>query len=128
MPKAPNFESLLPLNGLAPEAVRDYCDQAIRTAAELNRTVLNSVSQAVEGNFELASKLIRCNDPAEAMQTYKDWLSARRDAILSDGKGIAAQWMKLYDVDMTPVVAAARRATDQAANVAPMPRAAAAGD
>jgi len=125
-----SFDSFFPTNSVvAPEALRDYCDQTMKKAAELNRSLLNSVSQAVDGNFDLATRLIRCNDPAEAMWAYKEWLSARRDALLADSKGLAAQWMKLCDLDfaLATATSAVRQATEQT-NVATMPRAAAAGD
>ncbi len=125
MAKASTFDSFFPANSIvAPEAVREYCDQTMKKAAELNRSLLNSVSQAVEGNFDLAARLIRCNDPAEAMWAYKEWLNARRDAMLADSKGLAAQWLKFCDFDLAVVTSAVRQASEQT-NVSTMPRAAA---
>jgi len=129
MAKASAFDSLFPANSIvAPEALRDYCDQTVKKAAELNRSLLNSVSQAVEGNFDLATKLIRCNDPAEAMWAYKEWLNARREAVLADGKTLAAQWMKLCDFDLALATATSVVRQAEQTNVSTMPRAAAAGD
>ena len=126
MAKAQAFESVFPTSSLVPpEAIRDHCDRTVKKAAELSRSILNSVSQNVDSNFELATRLIQCTDPSEAMSVWKDWASARRDAILADSKGLAAQWLKLCDIDMEMVTTAARRATEQATNVAAMPRAAA---
>ncbi|HTY69745.1 MAG TPA: hypothetical protein VMH36_24035 [Alphaproteobacteria bacterium] len=126
MAKASAFESMFPTTPLVPpEAIRDYCDRTVKKAAELSRSILSSVSQNVDGNFELATRLIQCTDPNEAMSAWKDWANARRDAILADSKGLAAQWLKLCDIDMEMVTTAARRATEQATNVAAMPRAAA---
>ena len=127
MAKASAFESMFPTSTslVPPEAIRDYCDRTVKKAAEFSRSILSSVSQNVEGNFELATKLIHCTDPSEAMSVWKDWANARRDAILADSKGLAAQWMKLCDVDMEMMQTAARRATEQASNIAAMPRAAA---
>ena len=120
------YESLFPAAPLVPpEAVRDYCDRTVKKAAELSRSILTSVSQNVDGNFELATRLIQCTDPAEAMSAWKDWMNARRDALLADSKGLAAQWLKLCDIDMEMMTTAARRATEQASNIASMPRAAA---
>jgi hypothetical protein len=122
MAKAQAFESFFPTSAIVPpEAIREYCEQTVKKAAELNLSVLNSVSQAVEGNFDLATRLLRCNDPAEAMLAYKEWLTARRDALLADGKGLAAQWLKLCDIDLAMAATVARRASDQAqTNVATM--------
>jgi hypothetical protein len=130
MAKAPAFESFFPVNTIVPpEAIREYCEQTVQKAAELNRSVLNSVSQVIEGNFELASRLVRCTDPSEAITIYKDWLTARRDAMLSEGKGLAAQWLKLCDVDLTIAATAAKRATEQAqSNIANLQRAAGGND
>jgi len=127
MAKAQSFESFMPANAIVPpEAIREYCEQTVKKTAELQRSVLNSVSQVLEGNFELASKLVRCTDPAEAITIYKDWLTARRDAMLADGKGLAAQWLKLCDVDLSLAATAAKRATEQAqSNISTMQRAAA---
>ena len=126
MAKAQAFESLFPTTSLVPpEAIRDYCDRTVKKAAEFSRSILASVSQNVDGNFELATRLIQCSDPAEAMSAWKDWMNARRDAILADSKGLATQWLKLCDIDMEMMTTAARRATEQATNVATMPRAAA---
>lgn len=127
MAKASAFEAFFPTASLVPpEAVRDYCDRTVKKAAELSRSLLNSMTQSVDGNFDLATRLIHCNDPAEAMSVYRDWMNARRDAFLADSKGLAAQWLKLCDIDMEVVASAARRAADQAqTNVSTMPRAAA---
>lgn len=128
MAKAPAFDPTSAMTGLVPpEAIRDYCDQTVKKAAELSRTLINSVSQAVNGSFDLSGKLIRCNDPAEVMSVYKDWLTERRDAMLADGKDLASQWLKLCEIDLALVTSAARRASEPT-NVAPMSRAAAAGD
>jgi hypothetical protein len=127
MAKAQAFESLFPTSAIVPpEAIREYCEQTVKKAAELNRSMFNSVSQALEGNFDLATRLIRCNDPAEAMLAYKEWLTARRDALLADGKGLAAQWMKFCDIELAMAANVARRASDQVqTNISTMPRAAA---
>ncbi len=122
MAKASSFESFFPANALvAPEAVREYCDRTVKNAAELSRSLMNSFSQSVEGNFDLAMRLIHCSDPAEAMSAYKEWMNARRDAMLADSKGLAAQWLKLCDIDMDMIASATRRASEQAqSNVSTM--------
>lgn len=127
MAKAPSFESFFPANAIVPpEAIRDYCEQTVKKAAELNRTVLNSVSQMIEGNFDLANRLLRCNDPSEAISIYKDWLEVRRDAMLAEGKGLTEQWLKLCNLDLSIAATAAKRATEQAqTNIANLQRAAA---
>lgn len=127
MAKTSGFDGLFPTNALLPpEAVRDYCDRTVKKAAEFSRSLMNSFSQNVDGNFDLATRLIHCNDPAEAMYAYKEWMNARRDALLADGKGLAAQWLKLCDIEMEIVTSATRRAAEQAqTNVSAMPRAAA---
>lgn len=127
MAKASAFESFFPANALVPpEAVRDYCNRTVNTAAELSRSLMSSFSQNLEGNFDLAARLINCSDPAEAMSAYREWMNARRDAILADSKGLAAQWLKLCDIDMDVIASATRRASEQAqSNVSAMPRAAA---
>ena len=125
MAKASAPDPFFPTSLVPPEAVRDYCDRTVRKAAELSRSILTSMSQNVDGNFELATKLIQCNDPAEAMSVWKDWANARRDALLADSKGLASQWLKLCDIDMELMTTAARRATEQASNISTMPRAAA---
>src|SRR5258708_26633428 len=92
MGKAQAFESFFPTSAIVPpEAIREYCEQTVKKAAELNLSVINSVSQAIEGNFDLATRLIRCNDPAEARLAYKDWLNARPDALLPAANGLSAQ-------------------------------------
>lgn len=125
MAKAAAPDSFFPTSIVPPEAVRDYCDRTVQKAADFSRSILTSVSQNVEGNFELATKLIRCTDPAEALSAWKDWANARRDALLADSKGLTAQWLKLCDVDMEMMTNVARRATEQATNVSPLSRAAA---
>jgi phasin protein len=125
MAKASAPDSFFPTSLVPPEAVRDYCDRTVRKAAELSRSILTSMSQNVDGNFDLAAKLIRCNDPSEAMTAWKDWATARRDALLADSKGLASQWLQLCDIDMEMMTTAARRATEHATNVSTMPRAAA---
>lgn len=124
MAKASAFETFFPTAPLVPpEAVRDYCDRTVKKAAELSRSLLSTMSKNVEGNFDLAARLIQCSDPAEAMTTCNEWLNQRRDAILADSKGLAQQWMKLCDMDMEMVTAVTRRASET--NVSAMPRAAA---
>lgn len=127
MAKASSSDAFFPANALVPpEAVREYYDRTFKKAAELSRSLLNSMSQTVDGNFDLATRLIRCTDPAEAMYACQEWMNARRDALLADSKGLTAQWLKLCDIDMDMMASAARRAAEQAqTNVSAMPRAAA---
>ncbi len=127
MAKASAFVAFFPANALVPpEAVRDYCDRTVRKAAEFSRSMLSSMTQNVDDSFELATRLIHCNDPSEAMLACREWMNSRRDAILADSKGLAAQWLKLCDIDMDMVASATRRAAEQAqTNVSAMPRAAA---
>lgn len=130
MAKASAFESFFTATPLVPpEAVRDYCDRTVKKAAELSRALMTTMSKNVDGNFELAARLIHCTDPAEAMSTCNEWMNARRDAIFADSKGLAQQWMKLCDVDMEAFTQAARRASEQVqSNVSSMTRAAAGDD
>lgn len=130
MAKASAFESFFSATPLVPpEAVREYCDRTVKKAAELSRSLMTTMSRNVDGNFELAARLIQCSDPAEAMSTCNEWMSQRRDAILADSKGLAQQWMKLCDIDMEAFTQAARRASEQVqSNVATMSRAAAGDD
>lgn len=127
MAKASAFESFFPTTPfVAPEAVRDYCDRTVKKAHELSRSLLSAMTKNVDGNFELAARLIQCTDPAEAMSTCNEWMNARRDAMIADSKGLAQQWMKLCDIDMEAFTQAARRAGEQMqSNVSAMPRAAA---
>ena len=126
MAKASPFESFFPTSNLAPpEAVRDHCDRTVKRAAEFSRSLMASMSQSMEGQFELASRLIHCNDPTEALAAWKDWMEARREAMLADSKNLAAQWAKLCEIDMEMMATAARKATEQATNISTMPRAAA---
>ena len=127
MTKPSAFEAFFPTSTLVPpEGVRDYCDRTVKKAAELSRSLMSSFSQTLDGNFELATRLIHCNDPAEAMYAYREWMNARRDAMLADSKGLAAQWLKLCDIDMDMIASATSRASEQAqTNVSAMPRAAA---
>lgn len=130
MAKASAFETFFSATPLVPpEAVRDYCDRSMKKAAELSRSLMTTMSKNVDSNFDLATRLIQCSDPAEAMTTCNEWMNARRDAILADSKGLAQQWMKLCDIDMEAFTQAARRASEQVqSNVASMSRAAAGDD
>jgi hypothetical protein len=127
MAKTSAFESFFPTTPLvAPEAVRDYCDRTVKKAHELSRSLMTTMSKHVDGHFDLAARLIQCSDPAEAMSAYNEWLTAQRDTMIADSKGLAQQWMKLCDVDMEAFTQAARRAGEQMqSNIAAMPRAAA---
>jgi hypothetical protein len=128
----PNYGTFgLPLMPtIKPEAVLESYGKLLEQMKELNLSWMNSVHQMVDSNWELASQITKCGDPAELTSIYKEWLSERREALLADGRQLSSLCFKAYQNDVAPFLSAVTPDVVSGAtakNVATM-RSAAAGD
>jgi hypothetical protein len=131
MAKTPQDEAmnrmaaLAGLDVLQPQQMMAAAEKAATQMQDVSRAWMSVLQRTVDSNLDLCMALGRSSGPSEAMKAYRQWMEERRDAMMTDGRDMAAMMFKLYSLDMMPVSAARDTATE-AANVSPMR--AAAGD
>jgi hypothetical protein len=119
--------AMLPgLEAMQPQQIFAAYEKAAVQAQDLSRMWMTSMQRTVDSSWDLCMALGRTGNPGDAMQTYRQWMNERRDAMIADGRDMAQMMFKLYQIDMGPMLGG-RDATSESANVSPM-RSAAAGD
>ncbi len=113
------------LEALQPQQFIAAAEKAAVQVQDLGRAWMSVMQRAVDSNLDLCMALGRSTGPSEMMKAYRQWMDERRDAMMTDGRDMAAMMFKLYSLDMMPV-SALRESAAAAANVSPMR--AAAGD
>ena len=108
------------LESFQPQQVMACAEKAATQMQDISRAWMSVLQRTVDSNLELCMALGRSSGPSDAMKAYRQWMEERRDAMMTDGRDMAAMMLKLYSLD---IPAATRETTD---NVAPMR--AAAGD
>jgi len=96
---ATSFDGLFnmgPIPALKPEAILESYGKLFEQIRGLNQSWMSSVQQMVDSNWDLASQLTRCGDPAEAISVCKEWANERREALIADGKTLSSLCLKLY--------------------------------
>jgi len=109
---------------LQPQQFMAAAEKAAVQMQDLSRAWMSAMQRTVDSNLDLCMALGRSTGPSEAMKAYRQWMDERRDAMMTEGRDMAAMMFKLYSLDMMPINAA--REAAEAANVSPMR--AAAGD
>ncbi len=85
----------------APDAMmQDATQKLMKQMEDLGRAMMGSVQQATESNWELMQRMSSCTDPMEATRQVTDWMNARRDALLSDGRRMTDLWLQMYRTDL----------------------------
>jgi hypothetical protein len=112
-------------DAMQPQQFIAAAEKAAIQVQDLSRAWMSVMQRTVDSNLDLCMALGRSSGPSEAMKAYRQWMDERRDAMMTDGRDMAAMVFKLYSLDMMPIVA--RETATESANVAPM-RSAAAGD
>ena len=106
-PVSPSFDgpfNMPAIPALKPEAIMESYGKMFEQIRDLNQSWMSSVQQMVDSNWDLASQLTRCGDPAEAISVCKEWANERRDALIADGKTFSSLCLKLYQNEPTPGV------------------------
>jgi hypothetical protein len=109
------------LEAFQPQQMMACAEKAASQMQDLSRAWMGVLQRTVDSNLDLCMALGRSSGPSEAMKAYRQWMEERRDAMMTDGRDMAAMMFKLYSIEMP---AAYREASSD--NVAPMR--AAAGD
>lgn len=126
MPKTPQDEAMSRMAAMTelmqPQQMMAAAEKAASQMQELSRAWMGVMQRTVESNLELCTALGRSSGPSESMKAVRHWMDERRDAMMTDGRDMAAMMFKLYSLDMMPVSAQ----PSEAGNVSPMR--AAAGD
>lgn len=103
-----------------PQQVMACAEKAATQMQDISRAWMSVLQRTVDSNLELCMALGRSSGPSDAMKAYRQWMEERRDAMMTDGRDMAAMMLKLCSPD---IPAGTRETAD---NVAPMR--AAAGD
>jgi hypothetical protein len=96
------FSGIFPMASMPamkPEAIVESYGKLLDQMRVLNQSWMNTVQQTLDSNWELASQLTKCGDPAEAITVCKEWANERRDALLAEGKTLSSLCLKLYQND-----------------------------
>ena len=124
MPKTPQEETMgrmaamAGLDALQPQQFIAAAEKTAVQVQDLSRAWMSVMQRTVDSNLDLCMALGRSTGPSEMMKAYRQWMDERRDAMMTDGRDMAAMMFKLYSLDMTPV--GALRESSDAANVSPM--------
>jgi len=130
MPKNPQDEAMSRITALTgldvmqPQQIMAAAEKAATQMQDVSRAWMSVLQRTVDSNLDLCMALGRSSGPSEAMKACRQWMEERRDAMMTDGRDMAAMMFKLYSLDLLPV--SVRETTSDAANVSPMR--AAAGD
>lgn len=128
MPKSAQEETMKAamagFEALQPQQFIAAAEKAATQVQDLNRAWMSVMQRTVDSNLDLVMALGRSTGPSEAMKAYRQWMDERRDALMTDGRDMAAMMLKFYSLDMMPIGAV--REAGETANVSPMR--AAAGD
>src|SRR5262245_24133628 len=106
---------------MKPEQLMESCGKLLEQLRVLNLSWMNCVQQSVDSNWELATQLSKCGDPAEFTSVCRDWANERRDAMIADGRTLSALCFKVCQSEMPGMT------TSESSNVSAI-RPAAVGD
>jgi hypothetical protein len=105
-------------DAMQPQQFIAAAEKAAIQVQDLSRAWMSVMQRTVDSNLDLCMALGRSSGPSEAMKAYRQWMDERRDAMMTDGRDMAAMMLKLYSLDMTSIMA--RDTATESANVAPM--------
>ncbi len=107
------------LDAMQPQQMIAAAEKAAVQVQDLSRAWMSVMQRTVDSNLDLCMALGRSAGPTEMMKAYRQWMEERRDAMMTDGRDMAAMMLKLYSLDMMPINAA-RETASESANVSPM--------
>ena len=78
----------------------------LKQVEALHQAWLGRVKSAAESVADLVKRCAKCTNPGEVAGLYNEWQRERMETFFADSRGLADQWLHLFDSAMAPLKAA----------------------